>query len=164
MPTRFPLVVALAGAILGLLLAGCGAGTHSVAGHSGAPGTPATPAATRHFVASAPGVPPQLDPHNVYAADVRGRLSPAVRGDRPLIYVPNSASATVTEIDPHTYRVVREFPVGAVPQHVVPSYDLRTLWVNNDVGNSLTPIDPRTGVPGRPVPVDRGEEIGRAHV
>jgi DNA-binding beta-propeller fold protein YncE len=98
-------------------------------------------------------VPPLLDPHNVYAADGAGRLSPAVRGDRSLIYVPNSGDATVTEIDPRTYSVVRHFPVGAVPQHVVPAYDLRTLWVNNDVGNSLTPIDPRTGRPGRAVPV-----------
>ena len=32
--------------------------------------------------------------------------------------------------------------------------DLRTLYVTNDAGNSLTPIDPRTGKPGRPIPVD----------
>ncbi len=31
--------------------------------------------------------------------------------------------------------------------------DLRTLWVTNDLGNSLTPIDPRTGRHGTPVPV-----------
>jgi YVTN family beta-propeller protein len=76
-----------------------------------------------------------------------------VRGDRPLIYVPNSHSDTVTELDPRTYQTVRQFPVGTLPQHVVPSYDLRTLWVTNDEDNSLTPIDPRTGAPGRPVPV-----------
>jgi DNA-binding beta-propeller fold protein YncE len=90
---------------------------------------------------------------DVYAATRRGRLSPVVRGFRPLIYVPNSDSGTVDEIDPRTYRVVRHFVVGALPQHVVPSYDLKTLWVTNNVGNSLTPIDPRTGRPGRPVPV-----------
>ncbi len=99
-------------------------------------------------------VPPPLDPRNVYAADFPGELSPAVRGFRPLVYVPNSVSNTVEEIDPTTYRVVREFSVGAVPQHVVPSYDLRTLWVTNDEGNSLTPIDPATGVPGPSVPVE----------
>src|SRR5204862_7915411 len=98
-------------------------------------------------------MPTLLDPKDVYAADRPGRLSPVVRGFRPLIYVPNSASATVDEIDPHTYRVVRQFPVGALPQHVVPSYDLKTLWVTNDLGNSLTPIDPRSGRPGKPVPV-----------
>jgi DNA-binding beta-propeller fold protein YncE len=97
--------------------------------------------------------PPLPDPHNVYAADSKGALSPTVVGFRPLIYVPNSASNTVDEIDPSTYRIVREFSVGAVPQHVVPSYDLRTLWVTNDAGNSLTPIDPANGRPGAPVPV-----------
>ena len=34
------------------------------------------------------------------------------------------------------------FRVGASPQHVVPSWDLKTLWVNNDLGNTLTAIDP----------------------
>ncbi|MEA2445835.1 MAG: hypothetical protein QOJ12_3127 [Thermoleophilales bacterium] len=91
--------------------------------------------------------------HDVYAADRPGRLSPVVRGFRPLIYVPNSKSNTVDEIDPRTYKVVRHFAVGALPQHVVPGYDLKTLWVNNDEGNSLTRIDPRTGKPGKTVKV-----------
>jgi DNA-binding beta-propeller fold protein YncE len=99
-------------------------------------------------------VPPLLDKHDVYAADRPGRLSPVVRGFRPLIYVPNSQSNTVDEIDPRTYRRVRHFSVGALPQHVVPSYDLKTLWVNNDQGNSLTRIDARTGAPGETVKVD----------
>jgi YVTN family beta-propeller protein len=80
-------------------------------------------------------------------------LAPAVRGFPERIYVPNSESNTVSVIDPHRYEVVDEFPVGALPQHVVPSYDLKTLWVTNDEGNSLTPIDPATGRPGKPVPV-----------
>jgi DNA-binding beta-propeller fold protein YncE len=50
--------------------------------------------------------------------------------------------------------VIRTFSTGMVPQHVVPSYDLGTLWVANNEGNSLTPIDPRTGEEGRRVPVD----------
>ena len=98
-------------------------------------------------------VPPPLDPHDVYAADRPGMLAPAVRGDPNLVYVPNSESNTVSVIDPRTYKVIDQFPVGVNPQHVVPSYDLKTLWVNNDQGNSLTPIDPRTGKPGRTVPV-----------
>jgi DNA-binding beta-propeller fold protein YncE len=32
----------------------------------------------------------------------------------------------------------------------VPSWDLRTLWVNNNRANSLTPFDPRTGRPAGP--------------
>ena len=94
------------------------------------------------------------DPNNVYAADAPGDVSAVVRHDRPLIYVPDSVSDTVDEIDPHTLRIVRQFAVGALPQHVVPSYDLRTLWVTNDEGNSLTPINPVNGVPGRSIPVE----------
>ena len=67
--------------------------------------------------------------------------------------MPNSESGTVSVINPSTYKVIDQFPVGANPQHVVPSYDLKTLWVNNDQGNSLTAIDPRTGRRGRTVPV-----------
>ena len=99
-------------------------------------------------------VPPLLDSRNVYAADLRGELSPVVRRFRPLVYVPNSGSNTVDEIDPSSYRIVRQFTVGAVPQHIVPSYDLRRLWVTNDIGNSLTPINPANGKPGATVPVD----------
>ena len=69
------------------------------------------------------------------------------------MYVPNSLSNTVDVIDPTTFRIVEHFDVGRLPQHVVPSYDLRTLYVTNDLGNSLTPIDPKTGAPGQPIPV-----------
>jgi YVTN family beta-propeller protein len=101
-----------------------------------------------------PGMPPVTDPCNIYAADGAGDLSSAARAARPLIYVPNSLNDTVDEIDPTTYQVVREFGVGALPQHIVPSWDLKTLWVTNDQGDSLTPIDPVTGAPGTPVPVE----------
>jgi DNA-binding beta-propeller fold protein YncE len=67
--------------------------------------------------------------------------------------VPNSRSNTVDVIDQRTARIVRHFAVGALPQHVTPSWDLRTLWVTDDAGNALTPIDPRTGRHGRPVGV-----------
>jgi YVTN family beta-propeller protein len=90
---------------------------------------------------------------NVYAADRAGDLAPAARLALPRIYVPNSGSDTVDVIDPRTRRIVGHFAVGALPQHVTPSYDLRTLYVLNDAGNSLTPIDPRTARPGRPIAV-----------
>src|SRR4029077_6718994 len=76
------------------------------------------------------------------------------RTARPLVYVPNSISDTVDVIDPRTYHIVEHFAVGALPQHVVPAWNLRTLYVTNDIGNSLTPIDPRTGKPGTPIPVE----------
>ncbi|MFF7475919.1 hypothetical protein [Streptomyces sp. NPDC008092] len=100
-----------------------------------------------------PGMPPVLDPKDVYAADRPGNLSPAVKGFPSLVYVPNTNSDTVSVIDPKTYKVVGTIRVGRQPQHVVPSWDLKTLWVNNDLGNSLTPIDPKTGRAGKPVAV-----------
>jgi YVTN family beta-propeller protein len=90
---------------------------------------------------------------DVYAADRPGMLSPVVRRFPSRVYVPNSESGTVDVIDPATRRVVGQFATGRLPQHVVPSWDLRTLWVTNDESNSLTPIDPATGRPGGPVPV-----------
>jgi DNA-binding beta-propeller fold protein YncE len=98
--------------------------------------------------------PKAVSTTNVYAADGVGDLQPAARRARPLIYVPNSQSDSVDEIDPSTFNIVRHFAVGALPQHVTPSYDLKTLYVLNDLGNSLTPINPLNGVPGRPIPVD----------
>ncbi len=92
--------------------------------------------------------------HSVYAFDGANRLTDAARFAKPLVYVPNSQSATVDVIDPHTFKVTEHFAVGLLPQHVVPSYDLKTLYVTNDVGNSLTAINPRTGKPGRTIPVD----------
>ncbi len=90
---------------------------------------------------------------DIYAATRPGMLAPQVRGDVARVYVPNSQSNTVDVIDQRTARIVDHFAVGALPQHVTPSWDLRTLWVSNDNGNSLTPIDARTGRHGRPVAV-----------
>ena len=91
---------------------------------------------------------------NVYSADTPSAFHGAARHARQLVYVPNSQSNTVDVIDPHTFKIVEHFAVGALPQHVTPSWDLRTLYVLNDQGNSLTTIDPTTGRPGRTIPVD----------
>jgi DNA-binding beta-propeller fold protein YncE len=91
---------------------------------------------------------------NVYAADRVGNLSSVARLAAPYVYVPNSDSGTVDVVDQRTFTIVRHFRVGALPQHVVPAWDLKTLYVTNDEGNSLTTIDPRTGKPGRTIQVD----------
>src|SRR5579863_9908866 len=98
-----------------------------------------------------PGMPPVLDPHDIYAADRPNQLSPEVRGFPSLIYVPNSGSNTVDVIDPKTFKIIRHFAVGRQPQHVVPSWDLKSLWVLNDLGDSVTYIDPATGEKGRTI-------------
>src|SRR5262245_33360538 len=91
-----------------------------------------------------PGMPPLLDPHDVYAAARPGQLSPVVRNFPERVYVPNSGRNTVDVIDPHTFKIIDHFAVGKQPQHITPSYDLKTLWVLNDLGDSLTRIDPAT--------------------
>jgi YVTN family beta-propeller protein len=105
-----------------------------------------------------PGMPPVIDAKNLYSETRADKLSPAVAGAPPRVYVPNVKSNDVYVIDPASLRVVDRFRVGINPQHVVPSYDLTTLWVTNNAegrtDGSLTPIDPKTGKPGKPIPVD----------
>ncbi len=135
-----------------LAAAGCGqphgAGVHRTHGPHPSAAESAGAAADR-----LPGMPPPLNAHDLYAADRPGRLSPVVKDFPSRVYVPNTGSDTVSVIDPKTYKVIRTIPVGHEPQHVVPSWDLKTLWVNNDLGNTLTAIDPATAKKGRTVPV-----------
>jgi YVTN family beta-propeller protein len=95
---------------------------------------------------------------NVYATSAADKLGAAVAGDLERVYVPNLKSGDVVVIDPARMKVVDRYKVGIGPQHIVPSWDLRTLWVTNNAENtakgSLTPIDPRTGKPGKAIPVD----------
>jgi DNA-binding beta-propeller fold protein YncE len=113
-----------------------------------APAPPTTPRAPR---ALRPAPHRAID---LYAHDRLGMIRAVARRARPLVYVPNSEADSVDVIDPRTFRRVEHFSVGALPQHVTPAYDLATLYVDDDVGNTLTPIDPRTGRPGTPIPVD----------
>ena len=101
-----------------------------------------------------PGMPPLLNPKDIYAADTPNNLAAAVKGFPSRVYVPNTISHTVSVIDPATFKVIETFKVGLQPQHVVPSWDMKTLWVLNDKGNSLTKIDPATGKLGETIPVD----------
>jgi YVTN family beta-propeller protein len=148
--------------ILGTLLVAGAAGvvvaSRLVAAGPATPAVQPAPAAAAARVDTVPGMPPVVDPHNLYSETAAGHLSPAVKGDLQRIYVPNLRSDDVYVIDPATNRVVDKFKVGRSPQHVVPSWDLRTLWVANNAeernDGSLTPIDPRTGKPGAAIPVD----------
>jgi YVTN family beta-propeller protein len=127
----------------------------AVTGVSNASPSPAVPSAGLAAPATyAPGVPANRDPNNLYSYDGANMLSKSVAGEPARIYVPNTNSNSVSVIDPATYKVIRTIPVGFQPQHVSPSWDLSVLWVENDQGNSLTPIDPRTGQAGDPVSVE----------
>jgi len=118
-----------------------------------APTAPVAPA-----VATVPGMPGVANPANLYSEATAGKLAPAVQNALPRVYVPNLQSNDVYVIDPATLKVVDRFGVGLNPQHVVPSWDLSTLWVANNAENtrrgSLTPIDPATGKPGKAIAVD----------
>jgi DNA-binding beta-propeller fold protein YncE len=94
------------------------------------------------------------DPDNVYSGTAPADLSSVVKGDPQLVYVPNTLSNTVDIISQRTLKVIGSFATGALPQHVTPAWNLKTLWVDNDVGNTLTPINPRTAKPGKPIPVE----------
>ncbi|WP_287985709.1 YncE family protein [Piscinibacter sp.] len=101
-------------------------------------------------------MPPVPVASNLYSET--GKFSEVVKGDLERIYVPNLRSNDVYVVDPQAMKVVDRFRVGIGPQHIVPSWDLRTLWVTNNAegrtDGSLTPINPKTGKPGKAVMVD----------
>ena len=103
-------------------------------------------------------MPTVTNPANLYSETSADKISPAIAGDLKRVYVPNLQSNDVYVIDQDTLTVVDKFRVGLNPQHVVPSWDLATLWVANNAegrtDGSLTPIDPTTGKPGKPIAVE----------
>ena len=116
------------------------------------------PAPTVPTVQTVPGMPEVRDASNLYSETAPGRFSPAVAGALERVYVPNRAENSVSVIDPATLKVIDKFKVGHHPQHIVPSWDLKTLWVANNAegrtDGSLTPIDPQTGKAGKSIAVD----------
>jgi len=147
-----------------VLLAAAALGAAAVyaqkAAPASAPGGSAAsaPAGSAAGVSTVPGMPPVVDAHNLYSEVSAGKISPALREDLERIYVPNLRSNDVYVVDPNAMKVVDRFKVGIGPQHIVPAWDMRTLWVTNNAegrtDGSLTPIDPRTGKPGKAVAVD----------
>ena len=109
-------------------------------------------------IQTVPGMPPVIDPHNLYSETRPDKMSAVVAKHLHRVYVPNRSSNDVWVIDPATLRVIDKFKVGIHPQHVVPSWDLKTLWVNNNAegrtDGSVTPIDPLTGKSGKNIAVD----------
>jgi YVTN family beta-propeller protein len=159
------LVVVLTG--VALLAVACGDGgsdqaattstTAASTSQTTATTVPATTTVPRK-IDTIPGMPPVPDPSNIYSETKTDNFAAATKGALTRVYVPNRAANTVSVIDPATMKVVDTFDVGLNPQHVVPSYDLSTLWVTNNAegttDGTLTPIDPKTGKPGASVKVD----------
>jgi DNA-binding beta-propeller fold protein YncE len=108
-------------------------------------------------IATLDGMPAVLDSRNLYSEAAAGHFSPAVTGALERVYVPEVRANRVDVIDPATFTVVDQFRAGSKPQHVIPSWDLKTLWVAGSGGRhsrgSLTPINPFTGKPGATIRV-----------
>jgi DNA-binding beta-propeller fold protein YncE len=103
-------------------------------------------------------MPAPVDPHNVYAGAGVGMFSPAVAGQPSRVYSPNLVTGKVDVIDPDTFKVIDSLAAMPSPEHIVPSWDLQTLWVSADVSargghGGVAPIDPRTGKVGKVVDV-----------
>jgi len=143
----------LLGLLGALLLSGCaspGAGQKTAAEPDG---SHAANASVQPIRDPLPGMPPVTDPADIYSADRANQLADAVKNFPARVYVPNTESNSVDVIDQATMKVIDHFKVGRLPQHVTPSFDLKTLWVLNDMSNSLTRIDPATGKMHETIPV-----------
>ena len=134
---------------------------------STAPGSARRPRGRRRLGPAAPAVdlppanltmPPLPDPKNVYAGIAAGNISPATAGALSRVYAPNLTTGRVDVIDPATFKVVDSYFAVPSPQHIVPSWDLQTLWVSGDISYTgghayVAPIDPKTGKVGKPISV-----------
>jgi DNA-binding beta-propeller fold protein YncE len=103
-------------------------------------------------------MPAPVDPKNVYAATGSGMFSPAVAGHLSRVYSPNLITGKVDVIDPETFKVIESLAAIPSPQHIVPSWDLQTLWVSGDISYrgghaDVMPIDPKTGKLGKAIDV-----------
>ncbi|MBO0845636.1 MAG: beta-propeller fold lactonase family protein [Nocardioides sp.] len=149
-----------------LLLGACGGGDSSPAAapttESSAPQDAAQPAgkpAGKPHVAAPfrhpiQGMPPVIG-NDVYSQTRAGMLAPQVRHDPSLLYVPDSNGSRVTVISQRTHRILRVIPAGFLSQHVVPSYDLKTLYTNSSAANELVKINPHTGRRTGTIPMPR---------
>jgi len=149
MPAAGTSVILGVGALLASVLIATGAAGEDPAAPLAAPIAP---------IETVPGMPPVADARNLYSETGPTHLSPSVGDHLERVYVPNLRSNDVYVIDPASMKVVDKFKVGIGPQHIVPSWDMQTLWVANNAerrpDGSLTPVNPRTGKPGTSIAVD----------
>ena len=156
--------VPIAALFLAGLLVACG--SESASRHDHAAG--AKPAATvvplappTTAVNTIPGMPPVVDPTNIYSEITPDKLRPDLRGYPRRVFVPNTITNTVSIIDADSKEVIGSFRTGREPQHAVPSYDFRTIWILDNQGYDAIAVDPVTGTASEPIPVEDVPLIGR---
>ena len=89
---------------------------------------------------------------NVWAA-ISGPINEAVADLPPRVYVPHESGGDIAVIDPETRTIVDRFPIGRVPHHVTPSWDMSSLYVNVMGASRMVRIDPRIGRPVQSIAV-----------
>ncbi len=155
MPRIFRPFVAVA---LAFILVSCG--TQSDVRPADTSQRPKTSSASRpapvpvQFANPLPGMPPVIG-DDVYSQTRAGHLSSAVVGDPAYLYVPDALGSTVTVISQRTRKIIRVIQAGFLSQHVVPSYDLRTLVTNSSAANELVLINPHSAMKTRTIGAPR---------
>jgi YVTN family beta-propeller protein len=88
----------------------------------------------------------RLSPHRLLRAAACGLLLPcgAALAQQNPIFVLNSLDASVSVVDPATWRETRRIPTGKEPHHLYMTPDEKSVIVANALADSLTFIDPRT--------------------
>ena len=69
----------------------------------------------------------------------------AAWAQKPPVFVLNSLDASVSMIDPVTWKEVKRIPTGKEPHHLYLTPDEKSLMIANAAGDSLLFLDPRTG-------------------
>lgn len=100
---------------------------------------------------------------NIYANANVGMFTSISRKALHRVYVPNTVDNTVSVIDPNSYQVINTLVTAKDPQHIVPAYDFKTLWILNDKGNVVTPINPNNGKIGKKIPVNNPYNLYFTH-
>ena len=108
-----------------------------------------------------PDVMPPVAPDNgvnVYSEIGADKMAASLAALPTRIYVPNHSSNTVSVIDAASHKIVETIKVGQGPEHIIPSWDMKTLWVANNanqtIHGSMTPLDAMTGKAGMQLPVN----------
>ena len=68
----------------------------------------------------------------------------------PPIFVLNSQDASVSVIDPITWKETQRFHTGKEPHHLYLTPDEKSLIIANALGDSLLFVDPKTAVYSAP--------------